>query len=286
MAYKQSITSLMAPVPRPKTERSFFRNGQLREEFSSLAGRLHGPYRTWHPNGKPAFEAFYEHGLLHGLCRQWNDRGKLLGSFRIQHGTGIRRDWFQSGQLQFETPLVNGFFTGRMRSWLRDGSLAFESYAIRNRDVSQMKYHAAARRHPDYPRYPATKVRLCSEDELDKREFELYVKWLLSRRNRCEARKWLKAGAWRRSLGLLDFTQARQLVENLYGAKTQQVIVVNLYQGKSGKQFSDALLVKMPVAPEECRSIRRLLTKFPKKLRAVVLPETDDQSAYMFATFM
>ena len=276
----------MAPVPRSKTERSFFRNGQLREEISYLGRRLHGPYRTWHPNGKPAFEGFYEHGLLHGLCRQWNDRGKLLGSFRIKHGTGIRRDWFQSGQLQFESSLVNGFFTGRMRSWLRDGSLAFESYAIKNRDVSRMKYHAAARRHPEYPRYSVGKVRLRSEDELDKREFELHVKWLLSRHNRCEARQWLKAGPQRRSLGLLNFTQARQLVENLYTAKARQVIIVNLYKGMSDKQFSDALLVKMPAAPEDRRRIRQLLTKFPRKLRAAVLPEADEQSDYVFASFV
>jgi hypothetical protein len=243
-------------MPKPKIERSYYRNGQLREEISSLGRKFHGPYRTWHPNGKPAFEGFYEHGLLHGLCRQWNGQGKLLGSFRIKHGTGIRRDWFQSGQLQFETSLVNGFFTGRMRSWLRDGSLAFESYAIKNRNVSQIKYHAVARRHPEYPRYSVRKIRLRSEEELDKREFELHVKWLLSRRKRCEARQWLKAGPQRRSLGLLNFTQARQLVENLYGARARQVIVVNLYKGKSGKQFSDALLVKMPAAPEDWRRIR------------------------------
>ncbi|HTR43309.1 MAG TPA: hypothetical protein VMH87_16985 [Pseudomonadales bacterium] len=273
-------------MPKPKVERSYYRNGQLREEISSFGRKLHGPYRTWHPNGKPAFEAFYEHGLLHGLCRQWNDRGKLLGSFRIAHGTGIRRDWFQSGQLQFETSLVNGFFTGRMRSWLRDGSLAFESYAIKNRNVSQIKYHAVARRHPEYLRYPTGKVRLRTEEELDKREFELHVKSLLSRRNRCEAREWLKSDARQRSLGLLNFSQARQLVENLYDAKAQQVIVVNLYKGKAGKQFSDALLVKMPAAPEERRRIRQLLTKFPRKLRAAVLPETDDQSEYVFASFL
>lgn len=273
-------------MPKPKVERSYYRNGQLREEISSLGRKLHGPYRTWHPNGKPAFGAFYERGLLHGLCRQWNDQGRLLGSFRIQHGTGIRRDWFQNGQLQFETSMVNGFFTGRMRSWLRDGSLAFESYAVENRDVSQVKYRAATRRHPEYPRYPASKVRLRSEDELDEREFELHIEWLLSRRNRCEARKWLKAGARRRSLGLLNFTQAQQLVENLYGAKARQVIVANIYQGKSGKQFSDALLIKIPVTSEERRRIRQVLAKFPRKLRAGVLPETKDQSEYVFATFV
>jgi hypothetical protein len=272
-------------MPKSKVERSYYRNDQLRDEISLLGRQLHGPYRTWHPNGKPAFEGFYEHGLSHGLCRQWNDRGRLLGSFRMVQGTGIRRGWFPSGRLQSETSMVNGHFTGRVRSWLRDGSLAFESYAIENRNVSRAKYDAAARRHPEYPRYPAGKVRLRGEDELDQREFELHIEWLLSRQNRCEARKWLAAGARQRSLGLLNFTQARQLVENLYGAGADRVIVVNIYAGKSGKQFSDALLVKMPAAPGERRRIRQLLVKFPKKLRAGVLPETDAKSEYVFASF-
>lgn len=272
-------------MPRPKVERSFYRNGQLREETSFLRRQLHGPHRVWHRNGKLASEEFYAHGQAHGLCRQWNESGKLLGSFRMKHGTGIRRDWFQNGRLQGETSMINGQFTGRIRSWLRDGSLAFESYAIENHDVSRAQYRAAARQHPEYPRYPADKVRLRDESELDRREFELHIEWVLSRRNQCEARKWLAAGARLRSLGLLNFTQARLLVKNLYGAAAQKIIVVNIYAGKSGKQFSDALLVKLPPAPLQRKRIRRLLTKFPRKLRAAVLPESDDQSDYFFATF-
>jgi hypothetical protein len=272
-------------MSKPKIKRAFYRNGLLREEISFLGRKLHGPYRTWHPNGKPAFEGCYEHGRSHGTCRQWNDRGRLLGSFRMEHGTGIRRDWFENGQIKFETPMLNGLFTGRMRSWLRDGSLAFESYAIGNRDVSPAKYLAASRKHPEYPRYPARKIRLRGEDELDKREFELHVEWLLSKRNRCEAREWLKAGARQRSLGLLNVTQARQLVANLYESKAQTIVVANIYSGKSDKQFSDALLIKMPAAARERRRIRQLLVKFPKKLRAAILPESDDGSEYVFATF-
>ena len=272
-------------MPRIKVERSFYRNGQLREEISFLDRQLNGSHRVWHRNGKLASEEFYEHGQSHGLCRQWNESGKLLGSFPMKHGTGIRRDWFQNGRLQGETSMVNGQFTGRMRSWLRDGSLAFESYAIENRDVSPAKYRAAAKRHPEYPRYPADKVRVRDADQLDQREFELHIEWVLSRRNQCEARKWLAAGAQQRSFGLLNFTQARLMVEKLYEAAAQKVIVINIYVGKSGKQFSDALLVKLPPAPLQRKRIRQLLTKFPQKLRAAVLPESDDQSEYFFATF-
>ena len=275
----------MARVQKHKIVRLFYRNGQLREESPLLDGQFHGAYRTWHPNGKLATEELYEHGQLHGVCRQWNDAGKLLGSFTMTHGTGIRREWFPDGQLQSEASKVNDLFTGRMCSWLRDGTLAAQSYLIENRQVSRAKYIAATRRHPEYPRYPAGRERLRGEKELYKRELKLHLKWLLSRSNKSEARKWLEAPAQQRSLGLLNFRQAQRLVENLYVAGAEQILIANIYHGKSGKEFSDALVIKMPLQPRARRLVRQLLIQFPKKLRAAVLPEMDDKLGYAFASF-
>lgn len=272
---------------KTRIERRFYRNGQLREETTCLGGQNHGPHRTWHRNGKMASEEFYERGMLHGLCRQWNDRGKLLGSFRVKHGTGIQREWFDDGRLRLETSTVDGKFTGRTRTWMRDGTLVFERYVIGNHDVSQKEYRTAARKHPEYPNYSddKTAVRLPDADEVEKREFRLHVAWLLSRRNHREARDWLKAGARQRSLGLLNFTQTRHLVECLYNAGAKQVVTVGIYEGKSDKQFSDALVVKMPDDQRSRRLIHQLLTKLPKRLRAGVVPEPDANEEYLFATF-
>lgn len=272
---------------RPKVERSFYRNGQLREEIHFRGPTLHGLHRTWHHNGRLSTEEFYDSGLLNGLSRQWNRRGKLLGSFRLKHGTGIRQEWFQNGQLKFETSTVAGKFTGRTRVWLADGTLVSEQYAIENRNVSPATYVAAAGKHPDYPRYPAGKNKLKSldADEIERREFQLQVKWLLSQRNRCEALAWLKAGAQIRSLALFHLTQARQLVQKCYDAGALQVVAVNLYEGKSRKQFSDALVVKLPSEKPARRAIRQLLAKLPKKLRAGVVPAQDFGDEFLFASF-
>ena len=275
-------------TPKLKFESSFYRNGQLREETSFLGHHLHGACRTWHPNGRLASEQFYQHGRPHGLCQQWNQRGKLLGSYQMKDGTGIQREWFENGRLQMETSTVAGKFTGRIRLWLPDGTLVAEQFAIENRNVTQAAYAVAAGRHPDYPRYPARKgkIKLPNADEIERREFQLQVKGLLSQRNRCEAAKWLAAGAQRRSLGLFTFIQAQRLVKNLYAATAQKVFAVKIYEGKSGKQFSDALLVKLPSEKPARRAIRQLLTKSPRKLRAGVLPAQDQGEVFLFAGFM
>jgi len=275
-------------MPEPKVERSFYRNGQLREETSFLGRQLHGPHRTWHANGRLATEEFYEHGRLHGLCQQWNQQGELLGSFQVKDGTGIQREWFQNGRLQLETATVAGKFTGRTRVWLPDGTLVAEQYGIENRNVTQAAYAAAASKHPDYPRYPASKgkIKFPDADEIERRELELQVAGLLAQTNKREAVRWLKAGAQMRSLGLLKVTQARQLVQKLYTAGALQIFAVNIYSNKDGKQFSDALLVKLPPEKSARQTIRSLLVKLPAKLRAGVLPAKDHGEKFLFASFV
>jgi hypothetical protein len=273
---------------RPRAERSFYRNGELREEFHRLGQILHGRYRTWHRNGRPATESFYEHGRLHGLCRQWNQRGKLLGSFQMNHGTGIQRDWYENGQIQFETSTVEAKFTGRTRSWLQDGTLVSEQYSIENRNVSPAEYAAAVAKHPDYPRYRDGKRRLKLPDaeEVEQREFRLQINSILSQRNKREAKVWLEGGAKQRSLGLFNFTSARQLIQKLYDAGAKQVLAVNIYNGKAGKQFSDALLVRLPLKQKSRKVIRQTFTRLPKKQRAGVLPPQDCSEEFLFVSLV
>lgn len=274
--------------PRSKIERSFYRNGSLREELSFLGQQLHGACRTWHPNGRLASEQFYRRGRLHGLCQQWNQRGELLGSYDVKDGTGIQYEWFENGRLQLETSTVAGKFTGRIRIWLPDGTLVSEQFGIENRNVTQTAYAAAARKHPDYPRYPASKgkIKFPDHDEIERREFELQVAALLAQTNKREALRWLKAGAHKRSLGHFKVTQARQLVQKIYAAGALQVFAVSIYSNKDGKQFSDALLVKLRTEPSARQTIRDLLVKLPAKLRAGVLPVEDHGEKFLFASFV
>jgi hypothetical protein len=225
-------------------------------------------------------------GRLHGLCRQWNQRGKLLGSFRMKHGTGMQREWFENGQLQLETSTVAGKFTGRTRVWLQDGTLVSEQYAVENRNVTRAAYAVAATKHPDYPRYPSSKSKFPDPDAIERREFQLQVKWLLRQRNQREAATWLGAGANKRSLGLFKFTQALQLVQKIYDAGALQVAVVKIYGGKSGKQFSDTLLVRLPPEKPARHAIRQVFIKQPKKLRAGVLPVRDHGEEFLFVSFV
>jgi len=110
---------------RPKRDmrRTLHRNSVVAVEENLRGQTLHGRRRTWHRNAKLATEEFYFDGLLHGVVRQWNEKGRLLGSFRMEHGTGTQKSWHDNGQLNQELATIAGEFCGRSRMWLRDGTL-------------------------------------------------------------------------------------------------------------------------------------------------------------------
>lgn len=274
----------MRRVPtKPGTERLFYRNGQLRQEESYLGGERHGARRTWHRNGVLASEEFYEHNLLHGECAQWAEDGRLLGKFRMNHGTGIQREWFDDGRLHMEISTVNGKFTGRTRVWLRDGTLVVERWTVENREITRRNYRAAAKQHSEYPDFKADGARVLPRSKVEKREFELHAAWLLSRPDRREANEWLsESSAKSRSLGRFSHRQATNCVEHLYQAGARSVWALFISESKRGEQFAEALLVELPKEPKARRTVRKAFAGLPKTVRPPVMPDRDCGESHLY----
>jgi hypothetical protein len=271
-----------------RAKRIFYRNAvvAVEEVFSGRA--LHGPRRTWHRNGQLASEETYHHGLLHGMCRQWNEEGKLLGSYRMQNGTGIQRAWYEDGSLQMEFSTVNGKRTGRRQFWLRDGSLASEAWLIENRDVSRAEYLTEAARHRDWPRSPneRSRQRPLSRKQSEIRIYRLHCEWLLSKANTQDASKWLDHGnATSRSLGQLGFQKAKSLIAETAKHKANRVLAADIYRSKHGKEFCDSLLVQLPKAKTRRLAIRRLFKSLPPRIHCVVQPDKDGGEQWLFIYF-
>ena len=130
----------------------FHRNGVVAVEENFRGQKLHGRRRTWHRNGQLATEEFYRDGRLHGVCRQWNENGRLLGSFRMEHGTGTQKSWHDNGRLNQEFTTVEGEFCGRSRLWLRDGTLISDRVLLFGRNVTPGQYRKAAAKDPRLPK--------------------------------------------------------------------------------------------------------------------------------------
>lgn len=269
-------------------QRSFYRNGQVREETPLRNGRRHGVARTWHKNGVLASEESYRDGQLHGRCRQWDEQGKLLGEYRMHHGTGIQRVWFDNGTLQLEHSLVNGVFTGPSRRWFQDGSLATEQLLVKNREVTPAKYAKEAASHPDWPRYSANGnvPRKLSPAVLEKRAFRLHCEWLAHKPTTRDATEWLnEAKANARAVGALSAGRAQKLVCGALAAGARKVLAADTYGSKQGKQFADVLLVSLPKSKSRRAAIRKLFAVLPKRAKSAVQPDRDSGELWLYVYF-
>lgn len=273
-------------MPKRRTDRLYYRNGQARMEDRKADGQLHGLCRTWHYNGQLAEELRYRHGKMHGLCREWDDHGRLLGSFTINHGTGLQRYWHNNGQLKHEAYTLDGKFNGRMRIWLRDGTLVQETFYINNVDVTRVLYLKTAQKYPAWPQYKGEKAgRVARKSSaLERKKHELFIESLLEK-SHAEARKWLTDAKRPDARSLAKFRTAGaalHFVESLYATGAEAVMVVPIYAGKQAQLFADSLLVELPKTPSKRKALQKLCQNFCKKRGGAFLPDKDNGESHLF----
>lgn len=268
-------------------QKTYYRNGQLRERVPVRNGRRHGIVRAWHKNGERASEEPFKDGVLHGVCRQWDERGRLLGKYRMVHGTGIQREWHDNGKLQMEVSTVRGEFTGRNRIWLRDGTLLAERFYLEGRVVSAATYRAAMSKDKSLPKFRGKPAKLTGRNCVKPIHIHrVFVDSLLEKPGSNEARKWLtkKSGdKTGRSLGRFKReNDAAKFVEQLYDVGAVEVIVPDIYRSKKRDQFADCLLVQLPKNSAKRKAIRKACAQLRTRKLGAVQPDKDIGESHLF----
>jgi len=272
----------MSARPKQIVKRIFHRNGVVAAEENFCGQKLHGRRRTWHRNGKLASEEFYHDGLLHGTCSQWDENGKLLGEYKILHGTGTQKSWHGNGRLNLEFSTVGGGFFGRSRLWLQDGTLLSDRISLDGRPVTADEYRKAAKQNPNLPKLRGRITKLNRPSP--KHIHHVFVSSLLGKCNCIEARTWLNAGdKTTRSLGHFKRTgDVAKFVEELYQAGAVKVTVPDIYLGKRGEQFADALLVQLPKTAKARKAVRKACDKLQSRNLGAVEPGKDIGETHLF----
>lgn len=266
-------------------EKAYHRNGQLRELVPLHNGRRHGVVRVWHKNGVLANEERYLNGLLHGVCRQWSEAGRLLGKYRMVHGTGVQRTWHENGRLQLEFSTVSGDFSGRYRLWLNDGKLMSEDIFLHGRPVAAEEYRAARFKDKSLPKLTGKAGKpLPKSVATEKHIHEVFVCSLLAQKNRAEGGEWLESGGKAaRSLGRFKRkADALIFVEALYKAGATEVIAPDIYASKTGDQFADCLLVKLPKIAPKRKAVRKVCSQLSKRKLGAFQPDKDIGESHLY----
>lgn len=268
-------------------QKTFYRNGQLRESVPMRNGRRHGVVCVWHKNGKRASEEPFKNGLLDGVCRKWSDAGRRLGEYVMFQGTGLQREWHDNGKLQMEIWTIGGEFSGRNRIWLRDGTLLSERFYLVGRIVSAEKYREVAAKFKALPKFRGKPAELTGKRRVKPLHIHrVFVGSLLEKHNQCEARKWLAnktADKTLRSLGRFKReNDAAKFVEALYQAGAVEVIVADIYRNKARDRFSDCLLVQLPKSAAKRKAIREVCAQLRTRKLGAVQPDEDIGESHLY----
>src|SRR5687768_14985962 len=118
-----------------KIERTYYPNGQIKQEYQTVDGLKHGKFILYFENGKIAIESNYFQGQSQGSYKEWYEDGKLAeegeelngeyivknfwdenGNQLLINGNGktIRKFGFSQGDI-YEQYFVNGQFTGEKK---------------------------------------------------------------------------------------------------------------------------------------------------------------------------
>lgn len=264
-------------------QKTYYRNGQLRERVPVRNGRRHGVVRAWHKNGKRASEEPFKNGLLDGVCRKWNESGRRLGEYVMFQGTGLQREWHDNGKLQMEIWSICGEFSGRNRIWLRDGTLLAERFYLVGHVVSAEKYREIAAKFKALPKFRGKPAKPRVKPLHIHRVF---VDSLLEKHNQREARKWLVKKTddkTARSLGRFKHENAvAKFVEELYQAGAVEVIVPDIYRNKARDQFSDCLLVQLPRSAAKRKAVREVCAQLRTRKLGAMQPDVDIGESHLY----
>ncbi len=267
--------------------RAYDRSGAVRREEPYVHGVLHGTLRMYHSNGNLASEEIYAAGRLNGLCRQWAWDGRLLGSYRVENGTGTQCSWYDNAQLCLEFSIVDGKPSGRSRHWLADGTLVVDEYLLEGRPVTREEYRTGCDADFRLPR--------CEDDnfvplhlegpEVERKKVELLVGLLMAQPNHEEVRSWLKSASERsvRVLGrFVNPSSALAAMDELYAAGAVKIVALDIYGKDAGQRFCDKIAVEMPTKPLLRHKIRDVCCELKNKVGLSFGSKDDFGEKYLY----
>ena len=268
-----------------KVERTFHRNGRVFQEVPFVGGKINGVLREWHRNGVLVKEVPMKDGVRHGICKQWNDKGELLGTFEINMGTGISKQWFPNGQSEFEATIVDEKFTGRMRRWDEDGNLVQETFFQGNKMASREEYQRVAEANPSLPSYtqesddqptavPGSRGRRSGHERIIAR--------LLSTRT-ANALEWLNTTSPEstKTLGKMTAAKSVAFVTALHDVGAVEVLAVDIDEDRTGNQNADKLVIVLPTDQSKRQAIR----KHCARKKCEISPESETGHSYLAVFF-
>lgn len=73
--------------------RSYYKSGQINEQFNLFGGKLFGLHECWHENGQLKSKGNFHMGVKTGLHQEWDVNGNLLKEERFKEKESVSEDF-------------------------------------------------------------------------------------------------------------------------------------------------------------------------------------------------
>lgn len=129
---------------RNGTYRTYYPNGQLREEFTIVKGRKNGPSKTYFDNGALRSEDNYKNDQLDGEIKRYEyATGFFFSVNQYKDGLldGVNKWYYPTGELRSEELYAKGYKHGPTRFYTEEGRLTQIKNYAGNEQTGLTKYY-------------------------------------------------------------------------------------------------------------------------------------------------
>ena len=71
---------------------TYYDNGQKKQEWNYVGGKLHGPSISWHENGQKSHETNWVQDKPHGLATEWDEDGNITKQTKYIYGRVLEEE--------------------------------------------------------------------------------------------------------------------------------------------------------------------------------------------------
>ncbi len=119
---------------REGSVKTFYPNGQLKEEFSIVEGRRQGKYKSFYEDGRLRSEEDFHNNMLHGMAYRYRPDGKFFAvhTFENHKYNGLNKWYYENGNMRSEEYYKDGMQHGLGKFYWENGNLKEETDFVNN----------------------------------------------------------------------------------------------------------------------------------------------------------
>ncbi len=121
----------------------YYKNGNVKKNFSCKNGYFHGERNYFYKNGLPQYKKFYQHNVIKGEKEYYKNGNLKYECFytKSRKLEGLCTEYYENGQLKCKSFWQYGIKSGLETEYYENGQIKCESFCVSGAPVQQIEYY-------------------------------------------------------------------------------------------------------------------------------------------------